>query len=268
MGSVIVGAAVVDAGVLAVEVPAVDVVDVAVAIVVDPGGLAVLAGIDPDVGLQVRVADHQPLVDDPHHHLVVATQAGVPQRQCAAAVGVGRRGGGALHAPQVVQIGVVGVGLALVDPVRLDEFHRGIGGDALEQPGAEPGRPAQAHAQQLAAPLAARLQTLQRLGAEAPQHQALAARRGLRAELHQQLVGDMRAAGLQRLAHRRQVAAGLGDKRQASKTEQQESAGRTKHGATLRAGSDTTAPPFLGWPVACFPPVQYSPGPAANGDRR
>ena len=129
VGAVVVARPVVDGGVVGVEVPAVDVVDVAVPVVVDAvGGLA---GVRPDVGRQVWVADLDALVDDAHVDVRVAGVAGVPGLAGPAPERVGGRRAVAVHAP-VPAPGVVGVvrdGRRVELVVRLDVGHAGTGPD-------------------------------------------------------------------------------------------------------------------------------------------
>src|SRR5262249_1932266 len=140
--------AVVDRVVAVDEVPAVDVVDVAVAIVVDAVDRVV--GVGPGVGTEVWVGELNPLVDDADVDRLRAGVAGRPRLLGLAAVDVRRAGRSdrgrrvvAVHAPQravgvVRVVGDVGGG---EDPVRLGvgdqrvvleqgRGRRGVGGAA------------------------------------------------------------------------------------------------------------------------------------------
>ena len=123
---------VVDGVVVVAEVPAVDVVDVAVAVVVDPVGLlaaARLARVRPRPRGQVRMAEVDPVVDDRHDR---ARRAGRDaQRLATVDVDVGRAAGerralqdvlaGVVEAPQLAPGGLVGrIGLAVALVVDAD----------------------------------------------------------------------------------------------------------------------------------------------------
>ena len=100
--------------VVVIEIPAVDVVDIAVVVVVDHVA-GHLDRIHPDVQRQIGVGDLNALVDHPDHHGGRARHACGPGCLGAATVLVGgaaraesRRAVGAVHAPQRTD-GVVGV---------------------------------------------------------------------------------------------------------------------------------------------------------------
>ena len=141
VGGVVVGRAVVDRAVVVDEVVAVDVVDVAVAVIVDAVA-GDLAGVGPDVRSQVGVQDLDPLVDDADHDVGRTRGAVRPRLAGVAAEGVGRRGGVAVHAPEVVARvhRVVRGGVGLNDVVRLCVAHAGCGLQCCYGPGrAHPG---------------------------------------------------------------------------------------------------------------------------------
>ena len=123
-----IGGPIENGGVVVEEVPPVDVVDVAVAVVVDTVS-GNLSRIGPDVGGQIGMRGLNALVDHADHDVGRSGVASTPRLSSTAAVGVRRGGGISLHAPEgaVGERGVVGGGEGLDDVVRLGELHSRIG---------------------------------------------------------------------------------------------------------------------------------------------
>ena len=108
MGTVRIVQTVVDRGVVVDEVPAVDVVDEAVAVIVDACRTVLLWQVHPDVVTQVRVVHLDTFVDDAHDHLLRTDEAFGPHFGGLATKGIRRRRSVAEHAPQRA-VGVAGV---------------------------------------------------------------------------------------------------------------------------------------------------------------
>jgi hypothetical protein len=125
MGAMIIRRTVIDRVVVAVEIPAVDVVDVAVAVVVD--AIDQIAGVRPDLADQFRVGEHDAFINLAHED---ARRTGVARQPCfarQATVLIGGRGGVAVPAPQR-SVGVVRVVrdcFVVVVEVRLGELDPG-----------------------------------------------------------------------------------------------------------------------------------------------
>ncbi len=143
VGAMIVADAVVDGVVVRVEIPAADVVDVSVAVVVD----AVSCGIEriqPHVGREVRMVEVHAFVDDPHVDIARAGEARRPRLFGLATERIRRadRAGGkrlvvSIHAPEPAARGVVGVvadGCRCKPPVRLRGNDPGATGDGGDRP--------------------------------------------------------------------------------------------------------------------------------------
>ena len=108
MGAVRIVQTVIDRGVVVHEVPAVDVVDEAVAVIVDACPTVLLWQVHPDVVTQVRVVHLDTFVDDAHYHLLRTDEAFGPHFGGLATKGIRRRRSVAEHAPQRA-VGVAGV---------------------------------------------------------------------------------------------------------------------------------------------------------------
>ena len=127
------GAAVVDGAVAVGEVPAVDVVDVAVPVVVHAvGGIE---GVGPDLPGELRVRELDAFVDDAYVDALRAGVAGRPGLGGLSAERVGGSGGVAVHAPEVLgHIGAGEDGVGRRGLVAQEEVELGVrdGGVALQ----------------------------------------------------------------------------------------------------------------------------------------
>ena len=139
MGAVAVFVEVVDRVVVVAEVPAVDVVHIAVAVIVDAVGLLAasgLAGVGPRLGGEVRVVEVDAVVDHGDHDVRVAGRQ--VQGLESVDVGIGQALGPVLaqeqllarvvETPELVEVGLVGrIEVADVAMVDADPEDRGIG---------------------------------------------------------------------------------------------------------------------------------------------
>ncbi len=81
MGAVSIPAGIVDCVVVIDKIPAVTVVDIAVAVVIHPV-TGNFVGIDPDVAGQIRMVDLNALVNHPHHNAAGTRNVAVPRPLC------------------------------------------------------------------------------------------------------------------------------------------------------------------------------------------
>ena len=131
-------ASVIDGFVVGDKVPSVGVVNVTIAVVVDPI-IGDLTRIRPDIWSQIRVTGIDSLIDNTDHDAAGSRQIRIPRSLGVGPILVrGSSGTGgpwritAIHPPQaaVGVIGVVADGGGLVDVIGLDEFYAGIGFEA------------------------------------------------------------------------------------------------------------------------------------------
>ena len=201
MGAVVIRrASGIDVVAVAREVPAADIVDITVAVIVHAVGGVVR--IDPDVGGQILVVEVDALVDHADNDVAATGVPGRPRFAGLRTELVGRAGRVAMHAVQravgvvrVVRNGRVGVG-----PVRLGVFHRRVVHQGLHRDrDADAGR--QLQQRRFTTPGGAAADRIDLARAKSLAHCDLLRGAGAIAEFDDQFICLVRSAGLQTLQH-------------------------------------------------------------------